>query len=108
MKVEIFASEAKGKVIAPPSKSMAHRALICSALSEKSSISNLAFSKDIEATLSCLLSLGAVSEKDENGLYIGSLDVENPSENATLFCNESGSTLRFMIPLCRNLSGTHG
>ena len=100
MKVEIFASEAKGKISAPPSKSMAHRALICSALSKKSSISNLAFSKDIEATLGCLKALGAQAEDTENELSIGSLNPFDPSDNATLFCNESGSTLRFMIPLC--------
>ena len=51
MTVKINPSKAVGKIIAPPSKSMAHRALICGALSEKSVIKNLAFSKDIEATL---------------------------------------------------------
>lgn len=100
MKVRIFKSEAKGRVSAPPSKSVAHRALICGALSEKSNIKNLAFSKDIEATLSCLSALGARAENNDESLYIGSLNPFEPSENTTLFCNESGSTLRFMLPLC--------
>lgn len=100
MKVRIFASRANGKVSAPPSKSVAHRALICGALSEKSNIKNLAFSKDIEATLSCLSALGAKVLDKEGSLCIGSLNPFEPSENATLFCNESGSTLRFMLPLC--------
>lgn len=100
MKVRIFKSEAKGKVYAPPSKSVAHRALICGALSEKSSIHSLAFSKDIEATLGCLKALGAQATKTEKVLTIGALNPLDPNENATLFCNESGSTLRFMLPLC--------
>lgn len=100
MKVKIFRSEAKGEAHAPSSKSVAHRALICGALSQKSNIKNLAFSKDIEATLSCLVDLGAKSEENNSSLYIGSFDPFEPNENTTLFCNESGSTLRFMIPLC--------
>ena len=100
MKVRIFKSEAKGKVVAPPSKSVAHRALICGALSQKSNIKNLAFSKDIEATLGCLKALGAKAEETENALSIGSLNPFEPGDGATLFCNESGSTLRFMLPLC--------
>lgn len=52
MNVKIFPSKAKGEVIAPPSKSIAHRYLICAALSEgESVVRNLAFSKDIEATI---------------------------------------------------------
>ncbi len=100
MKVRIFKSEAKGRISAPPSKSMAHRALICSALSEKSSIKNIAFSKDIEATISCLTALGAKVKTEGNSISIGALSPFAPIENATLFCNESGSTLRFLLPLC--------
>ena len=100
MNVKILKSDANGKVLAPPSKSVAHRALICGALSQKSNIKNLAFSKDIEATLSCLTALGAKALDKESSLCIGSLNPFEPNENATLFCNESGSTLRFMLPLC--------
>lgn len=104
MVVRIEKSVAQGKVSAPPSKSMAHRALLCGALSKQSRIYNLAASEDIKATLSCLKALGAKVEEIDGGVRIGSLDPFNAPENAELFCNESGSTLRFFIPLCM-LSG---
>lgn len=100
MTVTITAGKAIGTVTAPPSKSVAHRALICGALTEKSTVKNIAMSKDIEATLSCLKSLGASVEfvsKDE--IVIGGLDLDNIPDDAILNCNESGSTLRFLIPI---------
>lgn len=100
MNVKISPSKAVGTVKAPPSKSLAHRALICGALTNGSAIKNLAFSKDISATLGCLKALGAVTEVDGDSVRIGSLDLFNINDNAELFCDESGSTLRFMIPLC--------
>ena len=100
MIVKIEKSKAQGNIVAPPSKSMAHRALICGALSEKSSIRNLAASEDIKATLGCLKALGAKVDETDGGVRIGSLDPASVPENAELFCNESGSTLRFFIPLC--------
>ncbi len=100
MKVVIAPSCAVGKVTAPPSKSIAHRALICGALSNGSRICNISFSKDIEATLSCLKELGASVGISGSSVDIGGLDFAAVPEGATLFCNESGSTLRFMIPIC--------
>lgn len=100
MTITVNPSKARGKVAAPPSKSMAHRALICGALSEKSVVKNLAFSKDIEATIDCLKSLGARVVVDGNTVEIGGLKLKNIPNNAELFCNESGSTLRFLLPLC--------
>lgn len=100
MTVKILPSVAAGSVSAPPSKSMAHRALICGALSQGSNISNLAASEDIKATLSCLKALGAQVAETENGVHIGAADVFCPPEGAVLNCNESGSTLRFLLPLC--------
>lgn len=100
MKVKVTPSRAIGRVIAPPSKSMAHRALICGALSRGSRITNLAFSKDIEATVGCLKTLGASVAVSGNTVDIGGFEPFNIPDEATLFCNESGSTLRFMIPLC--------
>lgn len=79
MTVTVTRSKAKGKVSAPPSKSMAHRLLICSHLAGGGTVSGLEYSEDIKATLACLDAL-------DNG--------------CDLNCNESGSTLRFMIPLC--------
>lgn len=104
MIVKIQKSLAQGRVTAPPSKSMAHRALICGALSQESCISNLAASEDIKATLGCLKALGAKTENTPDGVKIGALDPFCLEENTSLFCCESGSTLRFMLPLCM-LSG---
>ncbi len=100
MTVTVEKSRAEGEVVAPPSKSMAHRALICGALSKGSTIRNIAYSKDISATLDCLMNMGALIQETEDGVCIGGLDPYNIKENTTLYCNESGSTLRFLIPLC--------
>ena len=100
MTVNILPSLAVGSVSAPPSKSMAHRALVCGALSEGSHIANLAASEDITATLSCLQALGAQVSPAETGIQIGGLNLFRVPEGAVLNCNESGSTLRFLLPLC--------
>ncbi len=100
MKVQITKSTPCGAVVAPPSKSLAHRALICGALSNNAKIENLAFSKDITATLGCLKSLGAIAEICGEEAKIGGLNPFEIPENAVLDCNESGSTLRFLLPLC--------
>lgn len=105
MRVNIEPSIAKGDVFVPPSKSMAHRALICAALSQGASIENIAYSKDISATLDCLKNMGAKVEQENNCVKIGGLDPFQIPEETWLYCNESGSTLRFFIPLCM-LSGT--
>ncbi len=104
MTVTIKKSKATGVIAAPPSKSMAHRALICGALSSRSVVKNIDYSNDVLATLDCLALLGAKVEKCGNAVRIGGL---NPffSNEVTLDCRESGSTLRFMIPLCM-LSGS--
>lgn len=99
MRVTFTQSVAKGEISAPPSKSIAHRLCICAAFSKKSRISNLAFSKDVTATLSCLESLGANCRINLSDAVLGGLCIDNIN-SATLDCNESGSTLRFLIPLC--------
>ncbi len=106
MNVEIKPSKACGEITAPPSKSMAHRALIFGAFTEKSVIKNIAFSKDIEATLGCLKSLGASVSVDGDTVNIGGLDIKNIPNNAVLDCFESGSTLRFLLPLCMSCGKT--
>ena len=100
MKIKIFKGIATGTVAAPPSKSIAHRALICGALSEKSIIGNVSDSDDMKATLGCLKVLGADVVKNGNEIKIGALDIKKAPKNALLDCIESGSTLRFMLPLC--------
>ncbi len=98
MTVTIKKSKAKGIIAAPPSKSMAHRAFICGALSGGSEIYNIEYSNDILATLDCLTAMGAKIEIQGSKIKCGGL---NPfvSKKSVLDCRESGSTLRFMIPL---------
>ncbi len=100
MNVHIKPSTARGRIAAPPSKSMAHRDLICGALSAGSVIANVARSEDINATLRCLAALGAQVEQDGDIVRLGGLDPATAAPTAPLDCHESGSTLRFMIPLC--------
>lgn len=99
-------STLKGKIDAPPSKSMAHRYLIGSALSgEKCTLKGIDLSEDILATLDCLAALGANIELDGSSVNIdpkGFMKAENP----VLHCRESGSTLRFFIPLALCLNKT--
>lgn len=91
--------KASGCVTAPPSKSMAHRLLICAALSAGSTVKGIEHSGDIAATLSCLKTLGAAVSEKGNAVTLGGMDCFT-AESADLDCGESGSTLRFMIPLC--------
>jgi len=100
MIVTIEKSKALGEVAAPPSKSIAHRYLICGAMSPESEISGIAFSEDIKATLGCLEALGAKIKIKGDTVKIGGIDWNTPAFSQKLFCNESGSTLRFLIPLC--------
>jgi 3-phosphoshikimate 1-carboxyvinyltransferase len=100
MKVSITPSKPVGTVKAPPSKSMVHRALICAALTEGCVVENLSFSKDIQATLDCLIKLGATVNVDGNAVELCKLDFFEIKDKIELFCDESGSTLRFLIPLC--------
>ena len=88
-----------GTIDAPPSKSMAHRYLIGAALcGEKCTLSGVDYSQDILATLDCLEALGA--KTDRNGDTV-TVDPEGffQAENPVLPCRESGSTLRFFLPL---------
>lgn len=99
MTVRIAPYKAAGKITAPPSKSMAHRLLICAALSERSEISGVRLSEDIKATLSCLRALGARADMEGDRVITGGLD-PFAVKTAVLDCGESGSTLRFLLPLC--------
>lgn len=99
MKVKILPSKTSGEVSAPPSKSFAHRYLIGSVLSRgKCVIKNIADSDDISATLSCIEQLGGSVTKDGNIVTVVPTN-EKQIENAVFDCKESGSTLRFFIPV---------
>ncbi len=98
MQVKIKPVNPFGEVSAISSKSDAHRAIICSALSDdKTSIHISHISKDIEATLNCIRKMGADFSKNGNLYEI--TPVQTPVLNPVLDCNESGSTLRFLFPV---------
>lgn len=98
MDIKIQPSKLCGTVNIPSSKSMTHRILISAALAEGTSvISNVSFSKDIYATIDSLKALGA--EITVNGNTVTVIGVKSLSETAVIDCCESGSTLRFMIPI---------
>ena len=88
-----------GVIMAPPSKSMAHRAVLCAALAKGTShIRNLEFSKDIAATLAAAGQLCARVTTGGNDAVVEGLGRFLPVK-APVDCCESGSTLRFLIPL---------
>ena len=105
MNVLIRPGAARGTVAAPPSKSQAHRLLICAALADgESNVRGVDRSEDILATADCLAALGASLTWEGDDVRIRGCDPRK-SGPAVLRCRESGSTLRFMIPLCL-LSGS--
>ncbi len=104
MKVSIYKSEAKGKVIAPPSKSYTIRGLMCAALAKgKSEIIHPLSSDDTEASLNVLSKVGIrVYQKGDSWQVVGG-DFHEP--DADLFCGESAATLRFMTAICSLIPG---
>lgn len=93
----------RGSVRVPPSKSVAHRMLIAAALADApTEIELSALNEDILATIGCLRALGARIEQAENGLRVQPLEASRCAES-TLNCGESGSTLRFMLPVAAAL-----
>ena len=93
-----------GTVAAIPSKSDAHRKLICAALSENGGFLPLKapHCDDIQATLRCLEALGAAFTQTADGLRITPV---TPQKHAALDCGESGSTLRFLLPVAMAVCG---
>lgn len=88
-----------GTITAPPSKSDVHRAIICAALSGGvCTITPVALSNDIKATIGCVEALGAKTSIDKDILTVDGTDIFK-NKSATLDCIESGSTLRFLIPV---------
>lgn len=99
MRVTIKPTLLKGEVVVPPSKSLSHRAIIAASLAEgKSVISNVMFSKDILATIGAMEELGAKITKYSNYLEIEGTGKVSRNEGV-IDANESGSTIRFIIPI---------
>lgn len=98
MDIKIIPNKLSGRVVVPPSKSVAHRLLICAALADgRSEIDNVYPSKDITATIEAMRALGAGIELSGKRAVV--YGIEKPAESALLDCCESGSTLRFLIPV---------
>ena len=124
MKIRIRKGTAHGRVSAPPSKSMAHRVLICAGLADGTSVlQGISDSQDMQATLDCLTALGARWRKEGETVTIRGIgglftddqpgtaqaNANNSGRAGTAGlavaepiprCRESGSTLRFFIPIC--------
>ena len=122
-------SLAKGTVKAPPSKSMAHRYIICAGLCDKvSTISNVDYSEDIKATIDCIKALGAKVDVGESSVSIDGRETvikkllkisnETPTSDKSdmsdkqdiseidFLCRESGSTMRFFMGIAMTLPVT--
>jgi len=100
MKTVIPCGELAGRIKIPASKSQAHRILICAALGKtETKVICDGISKDIKATVDCLCALGAdITLKDGGVLNVHPIK-EIPTNRVVLRCGESGSTLRFMLPV---------
>ena len=109
MNVGISKFAAKGSVVAPPSKSLAHRLLIAAALKNgRTVIKNVGYSADVTRTCDCLTALGAkITVENGNAVVYG---IQNSAANDffgekdfILNAGESGSTLRFLMPVAAAL-----
>ena len=98
MDVIITPNKLSGSVVIPPSKSLSHRAIIAASLAKgKSKISNVMYSNDIKATINAMRACGAKIEEYKDYLIIEGSDVIR--KESIIDANESGSTIRFMIPI---------
>lgn len=106
MDVKIYPSKLDGILSVPPSKSVAHRALICAALSDRPTKIFCALnSADVFATADCLNKMGAnVDYKD--GIF-SVTPIKEFNTSADFNVKESGSTLRFLLPVCSAIGGTY-
>lgn len=102
MTIQITPGRLRGRLAAPPSKSVAHRMIVCASLADGvSEVCGAGGSQDIEATVGAMRALGARITGTGEALRI--TGVEKPPETALVDCIESGSTLRFLIPVAAAL-----
>ncbi len=102
MDIKITPNYLNGKILVPPSKSISHRALIAAALADgESRIYNLLDCVDTTATIEALTALGAVIKQKNNCTIVKGISV--PARIADIDCQESGSTLRFIMPIAAAL-----
>ena len=104
MDIKVFPGTAKGVVRIPPSKSLAHRAIIAASLADgQSMLTNIELSEDIKATAECMRLLGASLNFCGSRLIVdgigGLQGLKKVDQALTIDCGESGSTLRFLLPV---------
>jgi len=111
---KICPAKLSGEVKIPPSKSMAHRAVICAALGDGiSKVTNIDYSDDIIATIEAMSSLGAKITQKEDYLEVygikcpKNIEFNEIKTERTIDCNESGSTLRFLVPIAALFEGVN-
>lgn len=98
MDLTIYPSKLSGKIEAIPSKSQAHRLMICAAFSDRETVLKCPqTNEDIQATAQCLNALGADIKRTETGYKIK--PIGKLPNSALIDCGESGSTLRFLLPV---------
>ena len=98
MDITIIPGKLQGEITIIPSKSQAHRLLICSAFADKpTSLICPQTSRDMDATADCLNSLGAEISHDGTCYHVKPIHIL--PQNADLNCCDSGSTLRFLLPI---------
>lgn len=107
--ITLIPTRLSGTVTVPPSKSLAHRMIICAALAEgESRISPIQGSEDILATMDGMCALGADCRMHGDTAVIRGIGNKRLTEPAEINCRESGSTLRFLFPLSLTLGvGAH-
>lgn len=98
MDITVYPGKLTGSLNMIPSKSQVHRLLICAAFAdEPTTLICPAVNEDIEATVDCLNALGAKVLRTEEGYTV--TPISSTPKSAILNCRESGSTLRFMLPI---------
>ncbi len=104
MTVTVQGGPPTGRAVAPASKSVLHRLLICAALADAPTVlESVRSSQDIEATARCLRALGATVTAEGTRLTV--VPIDRAEREALLDCGESGSTLRFLLPVAAALGG---
>ncbi|QWB99960.1 3-phosphoshikimate 1-carboxyvinyltransferase [Mycoplasmatota bacterium] len=107
MDIILYPNQLKGEMTPPPSKSYLHRAIICASLAKgKSIIKNILIGDDIQKTIEAFRSLGVNIEYLDNQLIIESSGKLKFTDNHPIHCGESGSTMRFLIPILTNKKGS--
>ena len=102
MDITIHPRALQGSINIIPSKSQAHRLLICAAFADKpAELLCPETNRDIEATVDCLCALGAEIRRTDSGYCVSPCNI--PPKKAVLNCGESGSTLRFLLPVASAL-----